>query len=108
MLIKFFDEVPYVFFQKMIKKQNHHSAVQLFLVFNRNRYIMLQLLEVNYRKKRSPAVRGFASDAKESRIESQQGCLINSVVHFTILNFIGVEVLIKVRIALYLPLLMYG
>ena len=44
----------------------------------------------------SPAVHGFASDAKGSWIESQQGRLLSIS---TILNVIDTEVLIKIRIA---------
>ena len=50
----------------------------------------------------SPAVvHGFASDAKGSRIESQQGRLLrfSQLSISIILNLIDAEVLIKIRIA---------
>ena len=56
-----------------------------------------------------PAVNGFALDARGSRIESQQGCLLrfNQLSTFTILNLIGTEVLIKIRMNSFLTLLMW-
>ena len=64
--------------------------------------------ETSYTGYRSPAaVYGFAMDAKGSRIEAQQGRLLrfDQLSISTILNLIGAEVLIKIRIS-YLPLLM--
>ena len=48
-----------------------------------------------------PAVHGFALDVKESRIESTHGRLLrfSQLSVFTILNLIGAEVLIKIKIA---------